>query len=162
MGGGFGVGPYEFLLEKLSVFKEKLGLIFVCGYNEDLYKRLEVLAEKIEYKIKLLGYADNVEELMQASDLIITKAGGITLTESLVSGLPAVVIKPIPGQEEGNAGYLASKGAVVSKKTPQAIVDFISLVLENRKILEKMKTAALAEAHPKAAARVVEIAEKIS
>ena len=161
MGGGFGVGPYEYLLKKLADFKDKLSLIFVCGYNLELLGRLKVCAKELEFEVNLLGYADNVDELMQVSDLIITKAGGITLTESLVSGLPAVVIKPIPGQEEGNAAYLASKGAVIAKKTPQAIVEFISQVLKNRDILIKMRQSALDEARGKAADRMVEIAKEI-
>ena len=162
MGGGFGVGPFEYLLRNLAVLKDELNLVFACGYNQDLLSRLKHLSKELDFKVNLLGYADNVDELMQASDLIITKAGGITLTESLVSGLPAIVINPIPGQEEGNAGCLASKGAIVSKKTPQAIVEFIHQVLKNKDILLKMKQCALKEAKPLAAARVVEIAKEIN
>jgi processive 1,2-diacylglycerol beta-glucosyltransferase len=161
MGGGFGVGPFEYLLENLVVFKKELNLVFVCGYNQDLLDRLKALSEKLGFKVALLGYAENIDELMQISDLIITKAGGITLSESLVSGLPAIVIRPIPGQEEGNAGYLVQQGAVVTKETPEAIVEFLKQVLKNRDILTKMKQSALKAAHPQAAAKVVKIAQEI-
>ena len=161
MGGGFGVGPFEYLLKNLAVLKDELSLVFICGYNQGLLDKLKVLSQELDFKVNLLGYADNVDELMQVSDLIITKAGGITLSESLVSGLPAIVINPIPGQEEGNAGYLASKGAVVVKKTPQAIVDFIHQIQKNKEILSKMKQSALEQSHPKAANKVLEIAKEI-
>ena len=161
MGGGFGVGPFEYLLKNLAVLKDELNLVFVCGYNQDLLDKLKVLSQELDFKVNLLGYADNIDELMQVSDLIITKAGGITLSESLVSGLPALVINPIPGQEEGNAGYLASKGAVVVKKTPQAIVDFIHQIQNNKDILSKMKQSALEQSHPKAVNKVAEIAKEI-
>ena len=67
--------------------------------------------------VKVLSYTDKIPELMSISDLVVTKPGGLTTTESLASGLPIVVINPIPGQEEENATYLEkSKVAIWIKE----------------------------------------------
>lgn len=63
--------------------------------------------------VKIIKYTNKIPELMSISDLVITKPGGLTTTESLASGLPIIVINPIPGQEEENAEFLEQKGVAV-------------------------------------------------
>ena len=67
----------------------------------------ELQAEDI---VKVLPYTTQVPELMSISDIVVTKPGGLTSTESLASGLPMVLINPIPGQEEENAQFLECAG----------------------------------------------------
>jgi processive 1,2-diacylglycerol beta-glucosyltransferase len=162
MGGGFGVGPYEYFLEHLAELKDKLSLAIICGYNEDLLNKLKERVKELDFEVDLFGYVNNVDELMQVSDLVITKAGGITLSEALAMGLPAVVINPIPGQEEGNAGYLSQAGALITEKKPQNVVDFIKKVIEDKSIIDKMRKRAHEISKPDAANKVVDIAREIS
>ena len=63
--------------------------------------------------VKILSYTNKVPELMSISNLVVTKPGGLTTSESLASHLPMVIINPIPGQEKENAEFLESKGIAV-------------------------------------------------
>ena len=76
---------------------------------------------------------------MSVSDLVITKPGGLTTTESLASGLPIIVINPIPGQEEENAEFLESKGVAVWIKKDDSIEDELYEILNSEEKLKSMK-----------------------
>ena len=76
---------------------------------------------------------------MAISDLVITKPGGLTVSESLASNLPLIVINPIPGQEEENAEFLESSGCAVWLKKKDNPKEILSNILSNDKILSNMK-----------------------
>jgi processive 1,2-diacylglycerol beta-glucosyltransferase len=104
MTGSFGLGP----LEKLSEMLHKhVQVLVVCARNKKLLKRL---SQRKLSDVTAFGFADNIAELMAVSDLIITKAGGSTLSEFLNMGLVPLFISVIPGQEEANVKLLASYG----------------------------------------------------
>ncbi len=84
-----------------------------------------------------------VPELMSISDLVITKPGGLTTTESLASGLPIIVINPIPGQEEENAEFLEKNNVGIWIKKDSNIKDILNGLLNNSEKLNKMKSNAL-------------------
>ena len=92
--------------------------------------------------VKILQYTSKVPELMSVSDLVITKPGGLTTTESLASGLPIIVINPIPGQEEENAEFLETKGVAVWIKKNSNIEKELYNILNNPKKLQTMKVNA--------------------
>lgn len=91
----FGFGP---IVETVNLLREHQ-LLVVCGRNEKLYQSLKPKEDQL---MKVFRFVDNMHELMAVSDVIITKAGGLTVSESLVSGLPMVFFTVIPGQEEHN------------------------------------------------------------
>ena len=117
MGGGNGVGPLANLAERLLALPSKPQVLVVCGRNARLRMRLRSLAEGLEGRLRALGYTDQVPALLSAADVIVTKAGGLTCSESLAMGTPLVVFRPTPGQEERNSLALASAGAAVRAKT---------------------------------------------
>ncbi|QYR19511.1 glycosyltransferase [Paenibacillus sp. sptzw28] len=84
-------------------------LLLVCGRNQKLYAdMLKAFAGK--QNVTVFGFVEHIEELMSVSSCMITKAGGITLSEAMVLKLPVIVYRPLPGQEKGNAEYWAGKG----------------------------------------------------
>ncbi len=89
--------------------------------------------------IKVLAYTNKVPELMSISDLVISKPGGLTTTESLASGLPIIVINPIPGQETENAEFLESKQVGVWLRKNDSIEEKLYDIFNNQSILRKMK-----------------------
>ena len=89
--------------------------------------------------VKVLPYTNQVPELMSISDLVVTKPGGLTTTESLVSGLPIIAINPIPGQEEENAEFLEDAGVAVWIKKKDDINSVISSLLSSPEKLRQMK-----------------------
>jgi len=111
MSGGYGVGPIEEMLLELNKCASNIQVIVVCGHNKEVYEDVKALQEKLKYPVVLFGFTDKVAELMAVSDLMITKAGGISSTEALNARLPMVLFASIPGQETWNERFLVSSGA---------------------------------------------------
>lgn len=111
MGGGWGLGKIDKILMKIDQMGLPLELLVVTGRNRGLYRKLK--NKKFNLSVHVYGRVDNISELMGVSDIIITKAGGVTVSELLASGLPAILWDIIPGQEESNTDYLMNAGAAV-------------------------------------------------
>ena len=92
--------------------------------------------------VKVLEYTDRVPELMSISDLVVTKPGGLTTTESLASGLPIVVINPIPGQEEENAAYLEKNKVAIWLKKEDNVEEILNDLFSNPDKIQEMKIRA--------------------
>lgn len=101
--GSFGIGPIEAIIEVCS----GLQVLVVCGHNKDLYAKLS--QQKTEGVIAF-GLVDNMHELMAVSDVMVTKPGGLSVSEALVSKLPMIFFSAIPGQETNNVKVLHSSG----------------------------------------------------
>ncbi len=97
--GSFGFGPIEELIDILKSHQ----LIIVCGHNKKLYERL---SQRALPHVKVCGLVNNMDELMAASDIMVTKPGGLSIAESLVKGLVLVFFSAIPGQEINNVNVL--------------------------------------------------------
>ena len=83
-------------MEKI-LFKD-IQIIAISGKNKKMYNAFKEIVEKTnsENRVKVLEFTDKVPEFMSVSDVVVTKAGGLTITESLVSGLPIIIVNPIP------------------------------------------------------------------
>ena len=127
MGGGQGLGPIKGIVQHLDKVSAPLQEIIVCGTNRKLYKKLKRETKRCYKKIHLLGYANNINELMDASDVIITKPGGITSSEALCKNLPMIIVKPIPGQEVNNTDYLTSRKSAIKITR----LEEVEMVVEN-------------------------------
>lgn len=108
MAGAYGVLSILKKIILLLLSLEGVQIIIVCGRNSGLQANLEVFLKK-ELKVSILGFVEQIQELMAISSCIITKAGGITLSEAIALQLPIIVFRPVPGQEKENASYLAEK-----------------------------------------------------
>ena len=93
---------------------------------------------------------------MSAADMIITKAGGLTVSEAMTKRVPLVIFRPIPGQEEENTTYLEGSGAGRVAKNEEELEKIIINLFENPKDLEKMRWAAAKTVPIWAAARAVD------
>lgn len=143
MGGAYGVlGGAKWVCKLLADLPYSIQIIMVCGKDEKLYKSLDSVIEERKNPILRLGFVDNVEELMSASDLIITKAGGLTVTEALTKRLPLVIFKPIPGQEEENAAFLQRIEAGITAEDEEELEKVLVKLIKNPKMIEKMRKAA--------------------
>ncbi|WP_123040493.1 MGDG synthase family glycosyltransferase [Cohnella candidum] len=87
-------------------------ILLVCGNNGKLAAQMKKTYAS-EQRIHVFGYVKKMEELMSVSACLVTKAGGITLSEAAVKSLPVVVYRPLPGQEKGNADSLSARGALL-------------------------------------------------
>ncbi|KUO74734.1 MAG: UDP-N-acetylglucosamine--LPS N-acetylglucosamine transferase [Desulfosporosinus sp. BRH_c37] len=157
MGGAYGVlDGAKMICKILGETEYPVQTLIVCGRDEKLYKALDPLIEEGKNPLKRFGFVNNIEELMSAADMIITKAGGLTVTEAMTKRVPLVIFKPIPGQEEENAIYLEGIGAGRSAKNAEELEKIISSLLENPKDLERMRRALGKAAPVRAAAQAVE------
>ena len=118
MGGGVGYGRMYDTLMEIDALNVDCQIIVVCGRNEKAKEKID--AEITRKQVLCLGFVDNVDQLMDASDCIITKPGGITTSEALAKNLPIIIINPIPGQEERNTEFLLNNGVAmhVTKTCP--------------------------------------------
>ena len=116
-------------------------MVLIAGRNQKMFEKFTtiVIKNQIEDKIKVLSYTNQVPELMNISDLVITKPGGLTTTESLASGLPIIIINPIPGQEEENANFLVNSGVGFWIKKPDKAEMYVSEILGDSQKLKRMK-----------------------
>ena len=152
-GGEFGLGR-EVTIKILSAFIHHRGnhqIVAIAGKNEKMREEFNSLVEQenAEDFVTVLSYTHQVPELMSISDLVVTKPGGLTSTESLSSGLPMVLINPIPGQEEENAEFLENSGVAVWLRKNSDFEAEISKLLSDKDKLHKMKlnTKLLAKKH---------------
>lgn len=138
MGGGLGIGPVGKIVKNLQNSQINAQLIVVVGKNEKLLRRLELIAQKSSFPMKMLGFVENVHELMDIADLIITKPGGLTIAEALAKGLPMILTKPIPGHEEKNAEFLIIAGAAMAAKNANELPNILNYCLHNPGIVAEM------------------------
>ena len=157
MGGAYGVlGGAKWICKILAETDIPVQTIIVCGQDEKLYKALDPFMEDGNNPIARFGFVKNVEELMSAADMIITKAGGLTVSEALTKRVPLVIFRPIPGQEEENAIYLEGIGAGRAAKNEEELEAIIFALLEHPKDLDRMRRAAAEAVHGRAAEKAVE------
>ena len=131
-------------------------LVVVAGGDEELYHRLkEVEWHKAAH---VYNYVNRMPDFMAASDCILSKAGGLTVTESLASGLPLLLIDITPGQEQGNAAYVIKKGAGELANNPIEALEVLFHWLDNnQKLLIDRARSAAQIGKPGAAFSVAEI-----
>jgi len=129
MSGGFGTGPIREIVDRINNLEkeivDKLQLIVICGKNQALLKELTSASKDLKVRIKAFGYMDNVDEFMEVSDLIVTKPGGLTISEALSKTLPMVIVQPIPGQETRNCKILQGYGTAVRANNAGQVCNLI-------------------------------------
>lgn len=155
MAGSYGVMQgLKGMCARLSEL-EDVQMIVVCGKNNALRKEMEANFASVD-NVRILGFVDQIHELMQISSCIVTKPGGITLSESIMRELPILIYKPVPGQERDNALYLASKGAAKIANEPKELESEIVQLLTSERNLKSMRRALRALKKPRAAEVIVQ------
>jgi len=151
MTGAIGIGPIEKIVNSL---KHEIQLIVVCGKNRKLLSSLSKIQNK---SLKIYGLVNNVDELMSACDVIITKAGGLTVAESLVKGLPLIFFNLIPGQEVSNAKLMQSQGAGIIAKEVDDIKEVVLNLKSNPQALKIMRDKVKLIANPETLDNIINL-----
>lgn len=154
LAGGFGVGPVEKIYFTLLSVERPLHATVVCGKNAELKKRLAAVKVPSRHRVTLLGFTTEIDELMAAADLVLTKPGGLTTSEVLARGAAMVIVNPVPGQEDRNSDYLLEHGAAVKVNTLSALAWKVGSLLEDKARLAAVRRAAASLGRPNAAAEV--------
>jgi len=114
-------------------------ILAITGTNQALAKKLETIAKSSRIPIRVMGFVDNVAQLMEISDLLLTKAGGVTVFEALAKRLPMIIYKPLPGHERNNARFLLKHNAAIQAKTKEQVIDTVIRCINDPTILDKVK-----------------------
>lgn len=151
-GGEFGLGRNTtvIMLKALIRLFSKLQVVAISGRNQKMNEKFHNLVEATESqkRIKIVEFTDKVPELMSISKFVITKPGGLTITEALTSHLPILIINPIPGQEEENANFIEKNGAGIWIKNNDNISRHLKSLYRNPELLINMKQSAEKLAKP--------------
>lgn len=142
-GGELGLGKSKTLdiFEHLITNFPNIQVIAIAGKNENLKISFEKIVKKSinPQNIKVLGFTDKVAELMSISNLVISKPGGLTTTECLVSNVPMLAINPLPGQEEDNAKFLEENDVAIWIKKNDDLQISLESILKNDENLLYLK-----------------------
>lgn len=160
-GGEFGLGKnatlniFECLVKNFNAVQ----IIAISGKNPTMNENFNkiIIENNKTNSVRLFEYSDKIAEYMSISDIVVTKPGGLTVSESLVSNVPLVIINPIPGQEEENAEFLQNKNVAKWIKTDEDIYPIFDTLLNNKNILNTMKENTKLIAKPNSTKDICEI-----
>jgi processive 1,2-diacylglycerol beta-glucosyltransferase len=151
MGGGSGVGPLVDVAERLVNSVARPRVIVVCGTNHRLRDQIDALPAAMAGQVRTFGFTHEVDALLEASDVIVSKAGGLTCSEALVKHTPLVVFRPTPGQEVSNAQFLVSERAALNADTIDEVEAAVTRLLREPQEAERVRAAEARIAAPAAA-----------
>lgn len=153
MGGGAGVLPMVEIVSACESLGRPLQVVAVTGRNASLRKKLAEQARSLRHVALIpLGFVENIHELMTVAHLLISKPGGMTAAEAMAKGVPLLVYRPIPGQEEANTRFLVARGAAVLVESPAMLSRTVAgLLAGSSEGLAAIRSAAFALGRPLAA-----------
>lgn len=144
------------LLKDLLRVKGKLRYLISAGKDADKEQKLKQFCAN-DNRFTIFGFSTRVAEMMKASDLLISKPGGLSVSEALAVGLPQILFSPIPGQEEANAEFSEQSGAAIRIQEGRGVIEAaLNDLLKDPQKLPKMAVAARAAGKPQAARQVID------
>ncbi len=149
MSGGMGFGDVPEYIASIEQLPFSVQILVICGKNEKLFEK--VCAMQTRNPIKVFAYVNNVDEIMDAADCLLSKPGGITTSESLAKGLPMLMIHPLPGVEDRNVEFLQANGAAIYITKTWQISDAIHLLFQCPGRMDRLKASIETIAKPHAA-----------
>jgi processive 1,2-diacylglycerol beta-glucosyltransferase len=153
--GGF--GKLEEAARTVLAMEQPFQSIFVTGRERSLEARLGQLARGRESRVKVLGFVDNVRQLMAAADFLVTKAGGLTLTEALAAELPVICFGSLPGQESRNERFAAMAGVALVAGSGAQLQRVIGAALGDSGLLRSIRERIRLYRRPYAAEHIVDL-----
>jgi processive 1,2-diacylglycerol beta-glucosyltransferase len=157
--GGFGVGPMTRIVRSFAGIPA-MELTVVCGAAKELATRIAHEAKSAGVRANVLGFEKDMAARVAACHVVVGKAGGLTVSESLTAGRPMVIASAIPGNEELNARYVTRGGAAAAAEPDD--VGRVVAELRDRRVLASMGMRARALVPNGAAAAIVELALAMS
>ncbi|MDP4176886.1 MAG: glycosyltransferase [Bacillota bacterium] len=143
MGGSMGLSAISRVIKKLLENENDIRIIVVCGNNKTLKRSLEKKyiknAEYQNIKLEILGFTKDIPHLMEISDVLISKPGGLTTSEAIVKRLPLIIPFAIPGQEQENAEFLVKSGTAIKINKIKQVNEVINTLITTPSILQQMR-----------------------
>ena len=155
--GWIGGGNVPQIFRELVRGELDVQAIFLAGKNEELKREAEELAKTAKFPVKVIGYSDEIEKLMQSANVMISKLGGLTTFEALACRLPIIAdatTPPMP-QEAGTVNLIAKRGAGILLEKASDIVPTIQNLVSDTKKYAEMKAATMNLAVPNATEMII-------
>lgn len=162
LAGGFGVGPVAKIFGGILAVSVPLEIVVVAGKNEEAKRQLEQASVPPRHRVKVLGFTDQIDELMCVADVVLSKPGGLTTSEVLARGAAMAIVNPIPGQESRNSDFLLEHGAAIKINNVGTLPLKLSELLKDAARLASLKQNARKIAKPRAAFDVASLAIDIA
>lgn len=152
MGGSYmPLSEFSQILPEIDQVDAPHATVVVAGREANRRRLAREYQQRARHPMVVLGYVNNVHELMAISSLLVSKAGGLTTTEALCRGVPMLIYRPIPGQEDANASYVVRHGAGFLARDHSDVRDMLRHLLEHPWELKAMRHQARDLGHPDAA-----------
>lgn len=141
MGGSFGAGNIKETLEELLTVDRDFQILVITGRNEHLKDKLSKMLNSTAHdkNICLLGYTNKMNDILASIDVLISKPGGLTTTEALLSDVPMIVPYFIPGQEEENLDFLTNCGAALRTTKKYSLPVLLKVLIDDPSRLDMLK-----------------------
>lgn len=141
MGGGCGIfGHYTPFLKQLeNGHVDHLHVIVICGHNEKAVEMFNSYSQTSKQDIRVLGFVNNMNEWMALADLLMTKPGGLTVSEAIASELPMLIYRPLGGQEMDNTKFLLRSGMSVAAFSAAELITMLTDLLQHPSALAIMR-----------------------
>jgi processive 1,2-diacylglycerol beta-glucosyltransferase len=137
MSGSMGHGKIDKVIRRLDRLEEDFQAIVVCGNNKAAKEKIEAI--DTSHRFLTFGFVNNVEFLMDGSDCIVTKPGGLTTSEAIQKELPMIMVNPIPGQEERNVEFLLNSGMAMYATSTYPVDEAVHYILSCPERIKTMK-----------------------
>lgn len=158
MGGGLGLGGIKEVITALNQLDDVLiDVSVIAGNNTKLYNELNKLKSKVKYPFRVYSYVEDIYNKMVDSDLLISKPGGLTVSEALSVQIPILIYKPLPGQEEHNLKYLIKNKAAIRINNVNELQYWIKYINKNPRLCLRLKEREQLIAKPNSSTAIVEI-----
>lgn len=145
LSGGQGMVHIDMLVPHLFNLKTPAHIIAIAGKNDTLKERLDRLGAPAHITLDIIGWTDQMDEYMRVADMVLTKPGGMTVTECMILQKPMILIEPIPGQEEQNANYLLEKGLGAIVRKSDDLLYYVETLAEPKPQVQVRQKAPAAE-----------------
>ncbi len=157
MGGGMGPTRMHRVVAHLVGTQEQMHVIVVTGHDRKARRRIARFCAEPKISLRLLGWTEDIAALMNAASVLVTKPGGITISEASLCRLPLVLFDAIPGPEQRNAERLAEAGAGIVTKSPLETAQAVVSLLRDESARRRISACAQRLARPNAAAEIVRL-----
>ena len=141
MGGSFGAGNIKETLEELLEIDRDFQILVITGRNEHLKEKIDKKIMSVEHSktVRVLGFTNNMNDILASIDVLITKPGGLTTTEALLKDVPMIIPYYIPGQEQENLDFLSNCGAALRTTKKYSLSVLLKVLIDDPSRLDMLK-----------------------
>jgi processive 1,2-diacylglycerol beta-glucosyltransferase len=133
LSGGEGYAKIDEAIKILFRSNRPFNIMAIAGKNIKLFNQLNSLIAPASVNYIVKGWVENIDEYLRLADIVVTKPGGLTVTECLHLRKPMIIVDPVPGQEEDNLTYLQKNNLGTKLKTPAELPDLVDQILRQPK-----------------------------